>query len=98
MGHWVKFVVLRTEVTPEQPHGLGYSLILHASDGAKLVGFDNAHLVRERRVPGARKRGESDHRDRLSTIRAYDYMDAATFLADFWKEVVRVLKERRSIP
>ena len=98
MGHWVKFVVLRTEVTPEQPHGLSYSLIFHASDGARLVGFDNTHAVRERRVPGARKRGESDHRNRLRTIRAYDYMDAATFLADFWKEVVGVLKERRSTP
>lgn len=28
-GHWVKFVVVRTEVTPERPHGLRYSLTLH---------------------------------------------------------------------
>ena len=83
MGHWVKFVVLRTEVTPEQPHGLSYSLTLHASDGARLVDFDNAHAVRERRGPGARKRGESDHRHRLRTIRAYDYMDA-TSIETIW--------------
>ena len=48
-GHWVKFVVARTEVTPERPHGLRYSLTLHAPDGGRLVGFDNAHPVRERR-------------------------------------------------
>ena len=30
VGHWVKFIVLRTEVTPERPHGLSYSLTLHA--------------------------------------------------------------------
>jgi hypothetical protein len=56
IGHWVKFIVLRTEVTPERPHGLTYSLTLHAPDGARLVGFDNAHPLRERRGPGTRPR------------------------------------------
>lgn len=49
IGHWVKFVVQRTQVTEERPHGLSYSLTLHAPDGTRLVGFDNAHPVRERR-------------------------------------------------
>ena len=49
MGHWLKFVVVRAEVTAERPHGLSYSLTLHAPDGARLVGFDNAHAVRDRR-------------------------------------------------
>ena len=61
IGHWVKFIVLRTEVTPSRPHGLSYSLTLHAPDGTRLVGFDNAHPVRERRGPGTWKRSESDH-------------------------------------
>ena len=59
MGHWVKFVVARSEVTPERPDGLGYSLTLHAPEGARLVGFDNAHPVRERRGPGTRRREEA---------------------------------------
>ena len=54
-GHWVKFVVVRTEVTPQRPHGLRCSLTLHAPDGERLVGFDNAHPVRERRGPGTRR-------------------------------------------
>ena len=45
VGHWVKFVVRRTEVSAERPHGLRYSLTLHAPDGTRLVGFDNAHPV-----------------------------------------------------
>ncbi len=98
LGHWVKFIVLRTEVTPERPHGLSYSLTLHAPDGARLVGFDNAHPARRRRGHGARTRGESDHRHRLRTVRFYDYRDAATLLEDFWTEVDGVLKERGSIP
>ena len=97
-GHWVKFTVLRTEATLERPHGLSYSLTLHAPDGKWLVGFDNAHPVRERRGPGTRRRRESDHRHRLRSIGLYDYKDAATLLGDFWKEVDEVLRERESLP
>ena len=97
-GHSVKFVVVRTEGTAERPHGLSYSLTLHAPDGARLVGFDNAHPMRERRGPGGGQRAEHDHRHRLRTTRPYEYEDAATLLADFWKEVDQVLRERGSIP
>ncbi len=97
-GHWVKFIVVRTEVTPERPHGLRYSLTLHAPDGARLVGIDNVHPVRERPGPGRRLRAERDHRHRLRKIRPYEYKDAATLLEDFRKEVDQVLGEGGSIP
>jgi hypothetical protein len=88
-GHWVRFMVTRVPVTPEKPHGLDYSLTLHGRNGERLIGFDNAHLV------GKQKRGEpQDHRDRIRTVKPYDYSDAATLLADFWLEVDAVLKER----
>ena len=88
-GHWVKFVVTRVPVSPEEPHGLDYALTLHGPDGARLVGFDNAHPV------GGRKRGEpQDHHHRLRTVRPYDYQDAATLLAHFWEQVDAVLKAR----
>ena len=97
VGHWVKFVVVRTEMSVERPHGLSYSLTLHAPDGTRLVGFDNAHPVRERQGPGARRRRRSDHRHRLLSIGPYDYKDAATLLEDFWNEVDGVLRERGSL-
>ena len=97
-GHWVKFVVVRTEVTPGRPYGLKYSLTLHAPDGTRLVGFDNAHAVKKRPGPGARRRKEGDHRHRLRAIQPYEYKAAATLLEDFWKEVNAVLKERGSMP
>jgi hypothetical protein len=59
------------------------------ADGERLVGFDNAHPV-ERQKRG----GPHDHRHRLRTIRAYEYRDAATVLADFWETVGAVLRER----
>lgn len=97
LGHWVKFVVVRSEVTPDRPHGLSYSLTLHAPDGARLVGFDNAHAVRARRGPGGGARAERDHQHRMQTVRTYEYRDAATLLEDFWHEVDRVLREKGSI-
>jgi hypothetical protein len=41
----VKFEIKRIDSTPERPHGLRYSFTLHAPDGGRLVGFDNAHSV-----------------------------------------------------
>ena len=97
-GYWVKFVAIRTEATPERPHGLNYSLTLHVPNGLRLVGFDNAHPVRERPGPGTRNREERDHRHRRRTIRPYDYTDAATLLEDFWKDVDEVPRERGLLP
>ena len=88
-GHWVRFVVTRVPVSPEKPYGIDYSLTLHGVDGERLVGFDNAHPV-ERQKRG----GPQDHRHRLRAIRAYEYRDAATLLADFWETVDAVLRER----
>ena len=47
-GYWLKFEVARGEATAERPHGLSYSFTLHAPNGTRLVGFDNAHDVRPR--------------------------------------------------
>ncbi len=98
-GHWVRFVVTRVPVSPEKPQGIDYSLTLHGPHGERLVGFDNAHPVAKQ------KRGESqDHRHvsakpgRQRTIKAYEYRDAATLLADFWATVDAVLRERGVIP
>ena len=88
-GLWVRFVVPRVAPSPEKPHGLDYSLTLHDKDGERLVGFDNAH-----RVAGQRLNEPQDHRHRIRTMKPYEYSDAATLLADFWKEVDAVLKER----
>ncbi len=93
-GHWVKFEVKRVEETPERPHGLRYSLTLHRKEGARLVGFDNAHSVAAGEGPGAAKPQAYDHRHRLRTVRSYEYESAADLLADFWKEVEAVLAER----
>jgi hypothetical protein len=92
-GHWVRFVVTRVTVSPEKPHGIDYSLTLHGPNGERLLGFDNAHPV------GKQRRGEpQDHLHRRQTIKAYDYRDAASLLADFWNAVDVMLREGGVIP
>ena len=44
-GYWIKFELARVGVTTKRPHGLSYSFTLHAPNGTRLVGFDNAHDV-----------------------------------------------------
>ena len=91
-GHSIRFAVTRVPVTSMRPHGISYSLTLHAPDGTRLVGFDNAHAVRASRGPaGTRK--ELDHQHRLGTTRPYRYSDALKLLEDFWREVYAVLDE-----
>jgi len=91
-GYSVKFEVRKVLATPERPHGMSYALTLHAPDGRRLVGFDNAHVVRASRGPsGIRK--QLDHRHRLSTTRPYRYSDAGQLLDDFWRDVYAVLDE-----
>jgi len=95
-GYRIKFEIRRVEATRDRPHGLSYSLTLHGPDGARLIGFDNAHGVP---AAGARFKPRpraSDHWHRTANDpgRAYAFKDADTLLADFFREVRRVLAER----
>ena len=78
-GYWVKFVVHQVPATVDKPHGLDYTLTLHGPDGARLVGFDNAH-----RVAGQVKGDTKDHKHRLHTVRPYAYTSAGALVAAFW--------------
>lgn len=86
-GYWVRFVVTAVPATTRKPHGLDYTLTLHAPDGERLAGFDNAHTVL-----GATS-GANDHRHRFKTIRPYVYRDCAALIEDFWRLVESVMRE-----
>lgn len=86
-GYWVRFVVTQVPASDVKPHGLDYTLTLHAPDGERLAGFDNAHSVK-----GTRKVAPHDHRHRFKTVKPYEYKNAASLVADFWREVEAVMK------
>jgi hypothetical protein len=93
---WLKFEIVRVVVTPGRPHGLSYSFTLHARDGTRLIGFDNAHDV-PRRGSRFKRRGEAtdhSHRTANDSGRPYAFANAQRLLDDLFDEVERVLGER----
>jgi hypothetical protein len=96
-GYWVKMEVSRVQVTTERPHGIRYSLTLHAPDNTRLIGFDNAHSVRPAgsRFKHAGKKYPYDHRHRHVRDEGvpYEFDTAYQLVSDFYAEVDRVLKE-----
>ena len=92
--YWAKFVVKRVPASEQRPHGLHYSLTLHNEQGDRLLGFDNAHAVKEGTGPGAKNRIEHDHHHRVETVRHYEYENASTLLKDFWEAVFTFLREK----
>jgi Family of unknown function (DUF6516) len=93
-GHWVKFIVKKVAPSQERPHGISYSLTLHAADGTRLVGHDNAHAIRAGSGPSRRAITAHDHRHRHAATKPYSFSDAATLMQEFWNDVYAVLHER----
>ena len=91
---WVKFIVKKVPASSERPHGVSYSLTLHAGDGQRLVGYDNAHAVSTGSGPARRPSATHDHRHRHGATKPYTYRNAATLAQDFWSDVFTVLHER----
>ena len=59
------------DASSERPNGIRYSFTLHDVDGARLLGFDNAH--------GVPRRHEYEHRHRFrkpNEILAYEFRGA----------------------
>ena len=94
-GYFVKFEIKRIEPTDVRPHGLRYSFTLHAPEGERLMGFDNAHTVASA-GRYAKRQVEADHWHRTEDDpgRTYAFTDAATLIGDFFAEVERILSER----
>jgi hypothetical protein len=95
-GYWIKFEIKKVEATKAQPHGLSYSFTLHAPDGTRLVGFDNAHGVPASGSRFKKRPPASDHWHRTEGDpgKPYAFKDADTLLQDFFREIRRVLNER----
>ena len=96
-GYWVKMEVASVPATAERPHGIRYSLTLHAPDNTRLIGFDNAHGVKPvgSHFKHAGKRFPYDHRHRhpLDEGVLYEFDTVYQVVSDLYAEVDRVLKE-----
>ena len=90
----VRFEIRRVDATQDRPHGLSYSITLHDPSGRRIFGYDNAHGVSATSGPGGRKSRSHDHVHRGDTVRPYKFTDAAALLADFWKNVDKILESK----
>ncbi len=96
-GYWYKIEAHRVPPTPAVPHGIKYSLTLHALDGPRVFGIDNAHppkVTGERRGPGRVRRIEYDHQHLGGKVSFYEYVSAEDLLTDFFGKVDAVLQEK----
>ena len=87
-GYVVKIEAHTVAATRHRPQGVKYSLTWHDLAGQRIYGMDNAH--------GVRRQTEFDHRHihRRRKMVAYQYRGPAELLADFYREVERILAER----
>lgn len=100
-GYWFKIEARRVSPSPAVPHGVKYSLTLHALDGPRVFGIDNAHAPKvtgERRGPGRVRRVEFDHQHLGPKVSFYEYISAEDLLNDFFATVDGLLREKGVLP
>lgn len=89
---------MEVDETEDIPHGIRYSLTLHAPSGKRILGYDNAHAVKPRGKKFSGQRLTFDHKHSHVTNKGvpYSFHDAHQLLKDFFNEVDRVLTEVKS--
>ena len=97
-GYWLKIEAWRVRVSQDVPHGVRYSLTLHAPSGKRILGYDNAHAVKiaGRKYSGQRIPFDHKHRHVADKGVPYVFQNAHQLLLDFFTEVDSVLKEAKS--
>lgn len=95
-GYWVKIDVERSDKTSRRPHGIKYSLTLHNADNERVIGFDNAHLVKPYRKKFFCTVTTYDHKHIKRTTSQYEFDSPAALLEDFWEAVTSHLSREGS--
>jgi len=97
-GYWIKIEAWEVGRSNDIPHGIRYSLTLHAPSGQRILGYDNAHAVQARhgRYGGRRLPFDHKHRHGADSGVPYEFKDANQLLSDFFVEVDAVLKKVKS--
>lgn len=95
-GYWIKIEAKRSDVSKEVPHSIRYALTLHEPYGKRILGYDNAHVVKPpKKFKYAGRILAFDHKHRHVSDQGvpYEFKDAQQLLNDFFADVDRVLQE-----
>ena len=95
---WIKIETKRLKApSNERPHGIKYSLTLHSPDGARILGFDNAHAVKvksRKKYFGQIITYDHQHHSTDESITSYSFSSPEQLLEDFFHEVDEYLKKK----
>ena len=98
-GYWINIQArLLENPSDERPHGISYSLTLHDPYNQRILGFDNAHAIKNTgRNKYTGRRVEYDHKHRTLKDKGvpYEFVSAYQLLKDFFNEADKVLKVHR---
>ena len=86
-GYAVKFSARKVTSAEHVPHGIKYSLTLHDDRNKRVVGYDNAHEVRQGGKGFAGQRVTWDHKHDKERVQRYEFESAGKLMKDFWKDV-----------
>ncbi len=94
MGLRVKFQAKKVPMS-RRKQGVKYSLSLHDRYNARIMGFDNAHLIQygSKNNVAPLKTFDHCHFDKNGLGRPYKYINAEKLMIDFWIEVDKKLKK-----
>lgn len=86
--HWHKIEVRKLKREDNNfPQGIKYSLTLHAPNGERILGYDNAHVI-----AGEKMDKPFDHVHKKSRVVKYSYKNAAQLLTDFFNDINIILE------
>lgn len=94
-GYWAKIEAQQVTADAKRPNGVKYSLTLHAEDGSRLIGYDNAHAFMQSgfKGKGPTRTQAFDHRHKGNRSFPYKWQSAEQLLIDFWEDVYAELKK-----
>lgn len=87
-GWSIRFRIVAVATTAARPQGIKYAFTLHDVDGARLLGFDNAH--------GVPRAQAYDHRHRFrrpAELVSYDFRGADELICDFFAAVEQACRQ-----
>ena len=90
--YWFKVEAWEVEVTDERPHGISYCLTLHDQYNHRIMGFDNAHSVKQPKKHKGRI-VEYDHMHDRTHVAPYKFETAGDLLTDFFEKMNQIMEE-----
>lgn len=94
-GYWYKIEAWKVEPTKVRPHGIRYNLTFHNNYGKRIMGFDNAHAVKNNKKGYQGRIIEYDHThdSPIDKGTVYEFINAEQLLKDFLDRVNKIITE-----